>query len=81
MKEAGFFLNMMLHALFLSPPFLFSEQYGEGEMSQVVIFVSVYYFFAILICTYYLSSGIWLSIIIKIVWPCLDSFHLPSFRG
>ena len=58
-------------------PFLFSAQYGEGEMSQVVIFVSVYYLFAILICTYSLSSVILLSIINHcFVWRRLASFHL-----
>ena len=60
--------------------FLFSKKYGEGEMSQVVIFVSVYYLFAILIFTYYLSSGIRLIIINNcFVWRHLASFRLTSF--
>ena len=49
-------------------------------MSRVVIFVYVYYLFAILICTYYLSSVIWLRIINHFfAWHHLASFHLPSF--
>ena len=58
MKEAVFFVTGWYMPYFRLLPFLFSEQYGEVEMSQVVIFVIVYYFFAILICNYYLSSGI-----------------------
>ena len=30
-------------------PFVISEKYGKGEMSQVVIFVYLYYLFAFLI--------------------------------
>ena len=41
MKEAGFFRNRMVHAFLHLFSFVFSEQYGEGEMSRVVIFVSI----------------------------------------
>ena len=34
-----------IHALFLSPPFCEYEQYGEGEMSQAVVFVYFLSFF------------------------------------
>ena len=61
-------------------PFVFSVQYEEGQISRVITFVSVYYFFAILIYAYSLSSGIWLNIINHcFVWSRLASFHLPSF--
>ena len=45
MKEAGFCCNRVVHALFTPPQILIIEQYGQGEMSRVVIFVLVYYFF------------------------------------
>ena len=43
MSEKDFFLcrTRMVHAFFTPPPFLINEQYGEGEMSQVVVFVYV----------------------------------------
>ena len=60
-------------------PSVISKQYGEGEMIWIIIFVSVYDFFAFLICTYSLSSGIQLIIINHFfVWLRLASFHLPS---
>ena len=34
--------RMMIHALFPPPPFINNEQYGEVEMSQVVVFVYVF---------------------------------------
>ena len=52
--------------------------YGEGEMSQVVIFVLVYHLFEFYFCNYYLSSGSRLRIInLCFVWRRLYSFHLP----
>ena len=63
MKGAGFFVIGWYMPYFRLFPFLFIEQYGEGGISRVVIFVSVKYFFAILICTYSLSSGNWMRII------------------
>ena len=61
------------------PPFVINEQYGEGEMSWVVIIVSVYYLFVMLICTYYLSSGSRLIITNhRFVCHRLAYFNLPS---
>ena len=36
-----YFNTSMLHVLFPPTPFLINEQYGEGEMSRVVVFVYV----------------------------------------
>ena len=41
MKEAGFVVTGWYMAYFHINPLVFREQYGEGEMSQVVIFVLV----------------------------------------
>ena len=38
----------MVHALFHLLPFVINEQYGEGEMSQAVVFVNfITFFFAL----------------------------------
>ena len=41
MMEAGLVLQGWYMPYLHLFPFVFSEQYGEGEISQVVIFVSV----------------------------------------
>ena len=61
------------------PHIVIGKQYGQGEMSQVVIFVSVYYSFAFWFCTYSLSSGSRLSKINHFFWRRIASLHLPSF--
>ena len=58
MKEAGFIVTGWYMPYFRLPSFVISEQYGEGEISRVVIFVSVYHFFTFSFCTYALSSEI-----------------------
>ena len=79
-KEAFFVVIGWYMPYFHLFPFVFSEKYGEVEISRVVIFVYVYHFIAILICTYSLSSGYRLIIINHcFVWRCLTSFHLTSF--
>ena len=53
-KQAGLMLdtevvlchNRMVHALFPPPPFCKNKQYGEGEMSQAVVFVYFISFFS-----------------------------------
>ena len=44
----------MVRALFPPPPFCKKKQYGEGEMSQAVVFV---YFIIYIFYTYSFSSG------------------------
>ena len=58
-------------------PFVINEEYGEGEISRVVIFVSVLSLLRIFFSTYSLSSVILLSIINDIFLRRLASFRLP----
>ena len=78
MKEAGFVVTGLYMPYFRLLLFVNSEQYGEGEISRDVIFVSVHHFCAFLFCTYSLFSGSWLSIINHcFVWLHTSYLRLP----
>ena len=80
MKEAGMYRNRMVHALFPPLPFCIKQTIWRRWNKSSCYICFCITFFAIMICTYSLSSGSSLSMINHcFVCRCLDYFHLPSF--
>ena len=75
MKEAVFYVIGWYMPYFRLFPFVFSEQYREGEISGVVIFVSFFRNFDM-----YLILIFWKSVENNqpFFWRCLASFLLTS---